>query len=157
MKRFALKRPEFRGFVFGKQRMKPSSLIVVGTALVLAMAACQEGNKKPQNANGRNRFGYQGTGTTETAAASPTPTPDPNATPKPEAQSSTPSTPNTAIAPTSNPTPPAREMAYGTPVPGKPGFVTSPHMPYAGYVDVRGFPPGTEVKCPYSGKIFLVP
>ena len=43
------------------------------------------------------------------------------------------------------------------PVPGKPGFVTSPHSPAAGYVDVRGFPPGSEVKDPYSGKIFLVP
>jgi hypothetical protein len=50
-----------------------------------------------------------------------------------------------------------RDISYGTPVPGKSGFVTSPHSPYAGYVDVRGFPPGTEVKCPYSGKIFLVP
>ena len=157
MKRFALKRPGFRGFLFGTQRMKPSSMIVVGAALVLAMAACQEGNKKPQNASARNRFGYQGTGNAETAVASPTPTPDPNATPKPESQPTPASSSSTTLAPTSNPTPPAREMAYGTPVPGKPGFVTSPHMPYAGYVDVRGFPPGTEVKCPYSGKIFLVP
>ena len=44
-----------------------------------------------------------------------------------------------------------------TPVPGKPGYVTSPHSPYAGYVDVRGFPPGTEVKDPYTGKSFQVP
>jgi hypothetical protein len=51
----------------------------------------------------------------------------------------------------------AREFPVGTPVAGKPGFVTSPYKPYAGYVDVRGFSPGEQVKCPYSGKIFLVP
>lgn len=54
-------------------------------------------------------------------------------------------------------TPPAGNYPVGTPVPGKPGFVTSPHAPASGYVDVRGFPPGTEVKDPYTQKIFLVP
>ena len=50
-----------------------------------------------------------------------------------------------------------RDYPVGTPVTGKPGFVTSPYKPYAGYVDVRGFSPGEQVKDPYSGKIFLVP
>ena len=48
-------------------------------------------------------------------------------------------------------------LDYAKPVAGKPGFVTSPFAPAAGYIDVRGFPPGTEVKDPYSGKTFLVP
>jgi hypothetical protein len=48
-------------------------------------------------------------------------------------------------------------LPYGKPVPGKPGFVFSPYDPSKGYIDVRGFPPGTEVKDPYSGKSFLVP
>ncbi|MEI9895942.1 MAG: hypothetical protein WDN28_19235 [Chthoniobacter sp.] len=46
------------------------------------------------------------------------------------------------------------EIPYAKPVPGKPGFVFSPYDQYKGYIDVRGFPPGTEVKDPYSGKSF---
>ncbi len=48
-------------------------------------------------------------------------------------------------------------LLYGTPVPGKQGLVTSPFSPDRGYIDVRSFPPGTEVKDPYTGKIFLTP
>lgn len=59
---------------------------------------------------------------------------------------------------TASPAPVATGRAPdGVPVPGKPGFVTSPHAPAAGAVDVRGFGKGMEVKCPYSGKVFLVP
>ena len=49
------------------------------------------------------------------------------------------------------------DLPYGTPVAGKQGFVTSPYSPNSGYIDVRGFAPGTPVKDPYSGKVFLTP
>ena len=49
------------------------------------------------------------------------------------------------------------DLLYGTPVPGKPGLVASPFAPDSGYVDVTGFPPGTAVEDPYTGKIFLTP
>jgi hypothetical protein len=49
------------------------------------------------------------------------------------------------------------DLPYGIPVPGKQGLVTSPFSPDSGYIDVRSFPPGTEVRDPYTGKIFLTP
>ena len=75
-----------------------------------------------------------------------------------------PSSPTPAPESVPMPTPtaaPARTTAkgdhpYGIPVPGKPHVVESPFSP-GKYVDVEGFPPGTEVKDPYTGKIFLVP
>ncbi len=48
-------------------------------------------------------------------------------------------------------------LLYAKPVPGKPGYVFSPYDKNGGYVDVTGFAPGSKVKDPYSGKIFLVP
>ncbi|MDQ6860533.1 MAG: hypothetical protein M3032_05170 [Verrucomicrobiota bacterium] len=48
------------------------------------------------------------------------------------------------------------DYPYGVPVPGKPGFVRSPYSPDK-MTDVRGYAPGTEVKDPYTNKIFLVP
>jgi hypothetical protein len=48
------------------------------------------------------------------------------------------------------------DYPYGIPVPNKPNLVESPFSP-GKYVDVEGFAPGTEVKDPYTQKIFLVP
>jgi len=131
-----------------------SSLVLIAGFL----AACA--SEKPTTTP-RNRYGFGGTqtlqqpqqpsstlppltgtdtgaGLTDAALVNPIPNPTPAPTPPP----------------VSLPTP---EISYGIPVPGKPGFVTSPHAPSAGFVDVRGFPPGTEVKDPYTGRIFLVP
>jgi hypothetical protein len=49
------------------------------------------------------------------------------------------------------------DMPYGIPVPGRKGLVTSPYLPGGNYIDVSAFPPGSAVKDPYTGKIFLVP
>jgi hypothetical protein len=95
----------------------------------------------------------------ETESSTNTPTPsDATVTINPAATPPTnpPANPFLSPAPQAAPAT-THDLPYATPVPGKPGFVTSPHSPNAGYVDVRGFPPGTEVKDPYSGKTFLVP
>jgi hypothetical protein len=49
------------------------------------------------------------------------------------------------------------DMPYGIPIPGQKGIVASPFLPEGNYVDVSAFAPGSAVKDPYTGKIFLVP
>ena len=49
------------------------------------------------------------------------------------------------------------DVPYAIPVPGKQGFVTSPFAPNSGYIDVHQFPPGTDVKDPFTGKVFRTP
>ncbi|HMJ06934.1 MAG TPA: hypothetical protein VK474_11810 [Chthoniobacterales bacterium] len=64
--------------------------------------------------------------------------------------------PQSAPAPAAVPPTAKGDYPYGVPVPGKAGFVRSPYSPDK-MTDVRGYAPGTEVKDPYTGKIFLVP
>jgi hypothetical protein len=90
----------------------------------------------------------------ESNAPEPTPSP-PEEPPKPPKEE--PSIP--AVLP-ALPAPPGKakgDMPYGIPVPGRKGLIMSPYLPEGNYIDVRAFAPGSAVKDPYTGKIFLVP
>jgi hypothetical protein len=86
------------------------------------------------------------------SAAQPMQTPVPPAQPTPAPPQLT--TAKASVAPQSSGD---RDLPYAVPVASRPGFVTSPYAPTRGMVDVRGFPSGTEVKDPYTGKIFRTP
>lgn len=102
--------------------------------------------KKPQTPSKTSKIGKE----TPDKGVAATPTPTPTAAPPNQQNVRT-----AAAAPESKSG--KRDVPYGIPVPGKQGFVTSPFAPEAGYVDVRKFPPGTEVRDPFSGKIFRAP
>ncbi len=90
-------------------------------------------------------------------ANSPTPTlqPSPSESPTAIATPAPLSERRALAAPQSGAT--RADLPYAVPVSGRPGFVTSPYAPTLGLVDVRDFASGTEVKDPYTGKIFLTP
>jgi hypothetical protein len=131
--------------------MKLSLLLALVTALFIT--SCEEVDQPPARVRHQTAK-YPATGQ-QPQQYPPQQQPfNPNA-PPPVPAPSTETAP--APAPPAAPTKAAKgDHPYGIPVPGKPHVVESPFSP-GKYVDVEGFPPGTEVKDPYTGKIFLVP
>lgn len=123
-------------------------LLVPGLLVgAFALAACETDDPRPVKKVGGYHPPTVVEERVEPASNDPGPAPEPKREEPP---------PN-PIPPTVDPTKPVGELPYAKAVPGKPGFVTSPYDPYKGYIDVRGYPPGTEVRDPYTQKTFLVP
>ena len=130
-----------------------------------ALAACEIDEPPPRNVRREQPARYP----QQTAANQYPPEPQPFQSPAADVPMTPPApstTTDVAASTTSEPpstaaSPAAQAAAkgdypYGVPVPGKQGFVRSPYSPDK-MTDVRGYAPGTEVKDPYTGKIFLVP
>jgi hypothetical protein len=141
------------------------AITFLAVSTVIFLAACGSSDEDNQHHRFPDTSYDNGQGPGQNPAASPTPADNivgdntgPIAPPPPPPPSNGPgpeASPGLGNGPADQTQ--RHDYPYAQPVPGKPGFVTSPYAPYSGYVDVRGFPPGTEVKDPYTQKVFLVP
>ncbi len=125
--------------------------LVLACLSLLTVAACQHDDDPPQTV-------FTTRGSTPVKVKTQTQTTqileDPavaDATPSPERHSEPTSPVQQSAAPQKV------DYPYAVPVQGKPGYVTSPYAPEAGYVDVKNMTPGQEARDPYTNKIFLVP
>ena len=132
--------------------------LTIGLLSVFALTAC-EIDEPPPRRNNRPAPKYPQQNQSQ-YPAQPQPFQDgTQPTTQPSAPAPAPETAAQESAPAPAPNAPAKakgDYPYGVPVPGKPGFVRSPYSPDK-MTDVRGYAPGTEVKDPYTQKIFLVP
>jgi hypothetical protein len=123
-----------------------------------ALAACEIDEPPRRTAQSRPVPRYPNAQTSQYPTQ---PQPFPNEGSQSSAPTTPPEDPAATTAQSAPPAPSAPPTAkgdypYGVPVEGKPGFVRSPYSPDK-MTDVRGYAPGTEVKDPYTQKIFLVP
>jgi hypothetical protein len=107
----------------------------------------------PQQARKTKRTSRRPT-SRESTAAQPTSTPLEGTSKSTTEEQVTPTVLAASVAPAGKA---KGDMPYAIPGPGRKGVVTSPYAPRGNYIDVSAFAPGTAVKDPYTGKIFLVP
>jgi hypothetical protein len=156
--------------------LRPSNKRIILTSLILGLTSCSTQPKRPPypshySESDPERFYRQQQEVLENQPRQPYPPPpasddEPNQAeppeerdqnqpygqeqPPPEEQSS----PSTETDNGSQNPPDAQNPP--TARPGKNGIVESPFVPGKS-VDIKGYPPGTAVKDPYTGKVFLTP
>jgi hypothetical protein len=107
---------------------------------------------QPQPAKKKRASRRPASGEANVAEAEPSPLQEPSKPPKEE--KFTPTVRRASAAPAEKA---KGDLPFGIPVPGQKGIVISPYLPEGNYVDVSAFLPGSAVKDPYTGKVFLVP
>ncbi|HSI63209.1 MAG TPA: hypothetical protein VLE43_08815 [Candidatus Saccharimonadia bacterium] len=117
----------------------------------------------PPSSQSRYLQGPAGTTTTAPGASTTTTETVETTTTNPPADAppttTTTTTETTTTAPPVPPAPTSSPASYGSPVPGRKGFVFPPgsEQKAENMVDVRDFTPGQKVRDPRTGKVFLVP